>query len=56
MEGRHKHDLHSRFKPTVPITVLDIQDDYVYRDPVLMALIHAKYAERGVHVLPKGES
>ncbi len=46
MEKRHMDQLYANFKGlTKPIYVLDIKDDYRYRDPELVTIIRTRFAE-----------
>jgi predicted protein tyrosine phosphatase len=62
MEKRHERVLRSMFKPedlaSTDIFVLDIPDNFAYRDPRLIAWINTKYKEVtgfGKDSEPKGE-
>lgn len=49
MESRHARDLRVRFPDAseTPVTVLDIEDEYPYRDDQLIGLIVQRYREVG---------
>ncbi len=45
MERRHRQLLQQRFALHKPVTVLDIEDDYQFNDPELIALLQAALQE-----------
>ena len=45
MSPKQAHQLKNDFGYDNPIVCLNIDDDYVYRDPVLMALIKERYEQ-----------
>ena len=49
MSARHAAELRAQFRvfENKRITILDIPDDYGYRDPVLIRMIEGRYRERG---------
>lgn len=47
MQDRHERVLRAKFQIESPLIVLDISDDFAYRDPYLVQLIKDRYAERG---------